>query len=238
MKWSKITDTGKVRQNNEDSLLVCEKLKLFAVADGMGGHNAGEIASQLALKVLEEVLRDIQNAVEEPSYRLKKAVQAANSKIFALSQNNSTYRGMGTTITACWLVEKELFIAHVGDSRALMISNGIITQLTEDHSFVQKLINDGEITKEEARVHPRRNIITRALGTESTVEVDLYYQVVKSGDFILVCTDGLTNYLLSREIQDMLLIAPDLDKGLQTLLMLALERGGHDNITAVLVEIE
>ena len=237
MKWSKISDTGKVRQNNEDSFLVCEKLKLFAVADGMGGHNAGEIASQLALKVLEEVIKDTGNAMDEPS-RLKLAVQAANSRIFALSQKNSTYRGMGTTTTVCWLREKELFIAHVGDSRAFLISDGMITQLTEDHSLVQKLINDGEITKEEARVHPRRNIITRALGTEPTVEVDLYSQIVKNGDFILVCTDGLTNHLLSREIQDMISIAPDLDKGLQTLLKLALERGGHDNITAVLVEIK
>ncbi|ACV63120.1 protein serine/threonine phosphatase [Desulfofarcimen acetoxidans DSM 771] len=238
MKWSKISDTGKVRQNNEDSLLVCEDLKLFAVADGMGGHKAGEVASQLALQVLEKELKSSIYRQENPVDILRKAVLEANASVYNLSHNNLSYRGMGTTVTAACIMGKDLYIAHVGDSRGIIISNGMINQLTEDHSFVQKLINEGEITSEEARVHPRRNIITRALGTEPVLEVDIYSYTVKRGDLVLLCTDGLTNHLLDREIQDMLINASDLDHGLQSLLALALERGGQDNITAILVEIE
>ncbi|WP_066638742.1 Stp1/IreP family PP2C-type Ser/Thr phosphatase [Desulfolucanica intricata] len=238
MKWSKVTNTGMVRRINEDSLCVREDLKLFAVADGMGGHNAGEVASQLALKVLEEEVNHRRFLSDEPTGILLEAVQKANLQIYKASQNNITYRGMGTTITACWQVEKELYIAHVGDSRAFAIRNNDIIQLTEDHSLVQKLVNDGEITQEEARIHPRRNIITRALGTEPVVDVDLYRLTVKNGDKILVCTDGLTNHLLSDELLDIILKAYNLDEGVQALLRLALDRGGHDNISAVLVEIE
>ena len=195
MKWSQRTDVGLVRQSNEDSMLVVPDLGLLAVADGMGGHLAGEVASRVALEVLERDLRQNGNTRRDPGRALAEAVQQANQKIFDLAEQNSDQRGMGTTITACLLIGQELWVAQVGDSRAYLIRDKAISRLTEDHSLVQELYRQGGISREEMATHPRRNVLTRALGTGPVVDVDLYNQRVTAGDRILLATDGLTNLL-------------------------------------------
>jgi protein phosphatase len=202
----------------------------------MGGHRAGEVASSVALRILERELGSRLAGGAPPEKALVDCVQEANRYIFEMSGHNPEWAGMGTTITACLKREQELFVAQVGDSRAYLLRDGVIARLTEDHSLVQELVKKGGITEEQAFTHPQRNVLTRALGTERSLKVDLYRAQVNPGDLILLCTDGLTVYLRPEELLLAISAAPDLDLAVQSLLARALACGGSDNITMILVE--
>jgi protein phosphatase len=236
MRWTQVTDVGLTRLINEDSLCVCPEIELFAVADGMGGHQAGEVASRLALQVIEQVLKKRLPKTNDPSPELLDAVKEANEAVLQAARRKPEWRGMGTTVTVCLKQDEELFSAHVGDSRAYLIREETIIQLTEDHTLVHELVKNGGISREQACFHPQRNVLTRALGAEPVVAVDLRRIGIMPRDLLLLCTDGLTAYLRKEEILALLKSAPGLEEGAGNLLREALDRGGADNITIVLVE--
>ncbi|SHJ95869.1 Stp1/IreP family PP2C-type Ser/Thr phosphatase [Desulforamulus aeronauticus] len=238
MKWSQITDVGKVRSGNEDSMCACPDIGLFAVADGMGGHKAGEIASSTALNYLEENLRDALKTNSEVAVSLQRIMQEANYRIYRMSSEFAEYKGMGTTVTAGLIIEKDFYLAHIGDSRAYLLRGEAISQLTDDHSLVGEMLRQGGITEEQALNHPQRNILTRAMGTAPTMKFDFYHLQLEPRDRILLCTDGLTNHLRPEEIRLIAESQPELDRCLEVLLETALGRGGLDNIAMVMVEIE
>jgi protein phosphatase len=229
------TDVGRVRQSNEDRYLARDDVGLFAVADGVGGHQAGEVASQMSVETLEE-------AFEEPTTEgLVAAVKEANQAVWHLAQSASEKRGMGTTLTVVALVqedgEEHLAVANVGDSRAYLFQQGELTQLTEDHSLVEELYRDGQITREEAEVHPQRSIITRALGMEPEIEVDSWQLIPYRGDRILLCSDGLTNEVSNERIESTLRRISDPQEVAQDLVRQARANGGNDNITVVVIDV-
>ena len=236
MRWAQVTDTGLIRALNEDSLCVSTDIGLFAVADGMGGHRAGEIASGMTLQLLERELGKRLKEGAKPENALIDSIKEANRTIFELSGQNPEYTGMGTTVTACLKQGEEIFVAQVGDSRAYFLRDDEIIRLTEDHSLVQELVKNGGITEEQAFAHPQRNVLTRALGTELSLVVDLYRVGVIPGDLLLLCTDGLTGYLRPDDLLFIIRSSPDLDAAAQNLLEKALQSGGADNITIVLIE--
>ena len=231
MKVYSITDVGRVRPINEDSCYAPQAGERFcAVADGMGGHNAGEVASAMAVKVFSEYMRDVQTLTPEA---LRASVAQANDAIYRASQESEGVRGMGTTFSALAMQGDSAFIAHVGDSRIYLIRRGALMQVTMDHTLVEEMVLRGLITVREARVHPRRNIITRALGTEPRVEIDLMQLDMRPGDVFFLCTDGLTNHVPEREILNVTQSGDDWDEKLRRLVGIALENGGSDNITAM-----
>lgn len=236
MRWAQTTDTGLVRSTNEDRLCISPQIGLFAVADGMGGHQAGEVASFTALRYLELELAQRLAANEAPGVALVEAVAGTNRHVFNLAARNRRLKGMGTTITASLYSSGLLYTAHVGDSRAYLCRKDSIAQLTEDHSLVRELVKNGGISEMEAAQHPQRNVLTRALGTEQSVLVDLYETGVLPGDLLLLCTDGLTIYLSPQEIHAEVTAAADLNAAVQKLLGRALAHGGADNVTIILVE--
>jgi len=236
MRWAQVTDTGLIRALNEDSLCVSTDIGLFAVADGMGGHRAGEVASGMTLQLLERELGKRLKEGEKPENALIDSIKEANRTIFELSGQNPEYTGMGTTVTACLKQGEEIFVAQVGDSRAYLLRDDEIIRLTEDHSLVQELVKNGGITEEQAFAHPQRNVLTRALGTELSLVVDLYRVGVIPGDLLLLCTDGLTGYLRPDDLLFIIRNSPNLDAAVKNLLEKALQSGGADNVTIVLVE--
>ncbi len=227
------THKGNVRELNEDSLLLREGLLI--VADGMGGHRGGEVASRMAVDTVAEYL-----GAPRPysPAELEAAIQEANLRVFAESSANPDLHGMGTTMTLCALSENTASFAHVGDSRAYMMRNGKLTRLTRDHSLVEELVRNGYITREQAAVHPHRHVITRALGSEGRLRVDQKRVAVERGDLILLCTDGVTLYLLDSEIELLLRREESVERCADTLVDLALEMGGEDNISVALARIE
>lgn len=237
MRWAKLTDIGLVRSLNEDSLCVLPEIGLFAVADGMGGHLAGEVASTTALQILQEELVKRLEEGENPRQAIINAVQVANRKIFELAGGNQQWAGMGTTITACLKRGEDIYIAQVGDSRAYLLRESLIWQLTEDHSLVRELVRNGGLTEEQALHHPQRNVLTRSLGTAPSLNVDIYHQEVGPGDLLLLCTDGLTSYIMPDEIKQIIHTAANLDRAVRGLVDKALGAGGKDNITVILLEI-
>jgi serine/threonine protein phosphatase PrpC len=226
------TDTGRHRRGNEDSSYA--RAPVFALADGMGGAAAGEVASRIAIEAFEAGL-PVSGSSEE---RLAVVVQRANREIFDRAQSDHRLDGMGTTLTAVMLDAENIALAHVGDSRAYRLRGGELTRLTEDHSLVEELVKDGKLTEEEAFEHPQRSIITRALGQEPIVEVDTFSYSVKPGDVILLCSDGLTDMLPERQVAEVLVAAPDLASAAQRLIDAANDAGGRDNITVVLFRVE
>src|ERR1035437_8949528 len=199
-----VTDTGRQRRANEDSLLT--RSPLFVVADGMGGAKAGEVASRIAVESFQAGLPDD----SEPELQLSALAQAANARIHELSHANAEQAGMGTTLTAVYVGEEEVAIAHVGDSRAYCLRDGGLLQLTDDPSLVDELLRQGRLTPEEAVEHPQRSVITRALGPEGTVEVDTRSFRARAGDVYLLCSDGLTTMLAETEIEALLQANPSL----------------------------
>lgn len=238
MKWSQITDVGRVRSANEDSMIALPDMGLFGVADGMGGHKAGEIASSTALSYLGENLPGYLEKEGNHGDSLLRVLQEANLRIFRLSTEFNEYRGMGTTVTVGFVAGQELMVAHIGDSRAYQLRNDTLVQITDDHSLVAEMVRGGGITEEQALTHPQRNVLTRALGTAPTVVIDLYRVNLLPGDRILFCTDGLSNHLTPEEIRTIIQTTNDLEQALLRLMDMALERGGTDNITMVLLEID
>ena len=234
LKWGASTDVGMVRQQNEDSFLAEETL--FVVADGMGGHNAGEVASALAVTTLKAGARLGIDTTED----FRELVQQANSAIYTASLDDSTQSGMGTTVTALSIVEGEeprVLVANVGDSRAYLWRSGALSRLSVDHSYVQELVNEGIITPEAARVHPRRNIVTRALGIDRSVMVDVFTHFVRTGDRIVLCSDGLVDEVADIEIARVLGQHTDPQETAEALVMVANTNGGRDNTTVIVVDV-
>jgi protein phosphatase len=223
-----------VRQQNEDSFLAEETL--FVVADGMGGHNAGEVASALAVTTLKAGAR---LGIDDAEV-FRELVQQANSAIYTASLDDSTQSGMGTTVTALSIVEGEeprVLVANVGDSRAYLWRSGALSRLSVDHSYVQELVNEGIITPEAARVHPRRNIVTRALGIDRSVMVDVFTHFVRTGDRIVLCSDGLVDEVADNEIARVLGQHTDPQETAEALVMVANTNGGRDNTTVIVVDV-
>jgi len=239
------THAGLLRPINEDSYCYCpapdrENCCLIVVADGMGGHKAGEVASKMAITILEKLFLSLYpNLVATDFLQMEKTltemVATANRKIYKASVSNEEYRGMGTTLTMGIIIDDYLWVAHVGDSRAYLVRNGVITKLTEDHSLVGELVTKGELTEREASSHPHRNILTRALGSAGEITVDIRYTSILKDDIIIFTTDGLTNLLSSEEINQVVGSSFNFSQAAQELILLANERGGPDNITVVLV---
>jgi protein phosphatase len=226
------SDTGRQRRANEDSLLA--RAPLFVVADGMGGAQAGEVASQIAVEVFEPGLPE----TAHPELELAELARAANARIHELSHANAEQAGMGTTLTAVYVGEREVAIAHVGDSRAYCLRDGQLLRLTDDHSLVDELMRQGRLTPEEAVEHPQRSVITRALGPEGIVDVDTRSFRARAGDVYLLCSDGLTTMLSEQQIAAALLAHPRLRDAGEALIAAANQAGGRDNITVVLIRLE
>ena len=226
------TDTGRQRRANEDSML--SRAPLFVVADGMGGAQAGEVASRIAVESFEAGVAD----TGQPEAALATLAQQANARIYELSHSNAEQAGMGTTLTAVYVGEREIAIAHVGDSRAYRLREGELLRLTEDHSLVDELLRQGRLTPEEAVEHPQRSVITRALGPEGTVEVDTRSYTARDGDVYLLCSDGLTTMLGEQQLASILVAQATLRDAGEALIAAANEAGGRDNITVVLLRVE
>jgi PPM family protein phosphatase len=227
-----VSDVGRQREANEDSLVEADPL--FAVADGMGGAQAGEVASGIAV----DVLGAGDEGAGTPEERLTRMVVEANRRIYELSRQDEARRGMGTTLTAAILDDDCLSLAHVGDSRAYRLRDGVLEQLTHDHSLVAELERSGQLSPEDAEHHPQRSIITRALGPEPDVEVDSHTHRARAGDVYLLCSDGLTGMISDDEIASILRAAPSLADGGRELVRAANQSGGKDNITVVLFRLE
>jgi PPM family protein phosphatase len=226
------SDTGRQRRANEDSFFV--RAPLFVVADGMGGAQAGEVASRLAAEAFSAGLPDGGTSEQ----RLEERVRAANQRIHEVSQGDRALNGMGTTLTAAYLDGDELALAHVGDSRAYLLRDGELSRLTRDHTLVEELVRRGELTEQEAAEHPQRSIITRALGPEPDIDIDLHTHRVHAGDVLLLCSDGLTGMIGEDEVQEILSGAGSLRDAGRALVDAANEAGGRDNITVVLFRLE
>ena len=226
------SDTGRQRRANEDSLLA--RSPLFVVADGMGGAQAGEVASRIAVESFQHGLEDTIDA----EAGLARHAHAANDRIHELSHSHAEQAGMGTTLTAVYVGEEEVAIAHVGDSRAYCLREGELLRLTDDHSLVDELLRQGKITPEEAVDHPQRSVITRALGPEPSVEVDTRSYSARPGDVYLLCSDGLTTMLAEERVAELLRSHPRLSDAGEALIAAANEAGGRDNITVVLLRLE
>jgi len=227
------TDTGRQRRGNEDAFYA--RAPLFAVADGMGGAQAGEVASHLAVEVLEQGLPEGAGSIEE---RLRARVREANARIMELAAADDQYAGMGTTLTAAHVGVDDLTVAHVGDSRLYRLREGEFERLTDDHSLVEELVRQGKITPEEADEHPQRSIITRALGAEEGVEADSRTWPARAGDIYLICSDGLTSMVAEARVASVLQDSSTLAAAGRTLIDAANDAGGRDNITVVLFRLE
>lgn len=234
MKAYAASHVGLVRHTNEDAYYLPRPGERFAVvADGMGGHLAGEVASAIAVEEFAGCLRTACRVDEEV---LKRAVRMANHAIYRESHHDAAKSGMGTTLTALWFDAGLVYVVHVGDSRAYLLRSGALMQLTRDHSLVEEMLEMGEITQEQARVHPHRNYITRALGTNAHVEPDILRLDFKPEDVWLLCSDGMSNLLRGPEMAEMLMQQQlSWQQRLDRMVELALERGGQDNITALVV---
>jgi len=236
MKIGMNSHVGKVRKLNEDSCANRNEngILLVTVADGMGGHNAGEIASDVAVKSIEDYI--FLNDITNTSDALKQAVIFANKSVFEKSDTDAGYIGMGTTTTTVLIFENKVYIANVGDSRTYLLRNNRLKQITKDHSYVQRLVDSGYLTKTEARFHPRSNVITRAIGTNDSVIVDLFTMDIVKGDVYFLCSDGLTNHVDDKDIEDVLNMDLSPDEKITMMIDMALNHGGNDNITAIIVD--
>lgn len=237
MEISAATSAGCIRPLNEDAYYVSEPdstgMVLAIVADGMGGHNAGEIASGKAVGIVQ---KDVAEQSDKSAREiLVKAVDDANREIYEMSKNKESLSGMGTTMTACVAENNNVTAVQVGDSRLYRIRKDSITQITKDHSLVEMLVESGEITKEEAKSHPQKNIITRAVGTDKTVESDVYEFKTKKDDVILLCSDGLVNMVEDETILSIINTSKNLEEAANNLVLSAETAGGTDNITVILI---
>ncbi|MGH9458578.1 MAG: Stp1/IreP family PP2C-type Ser/Thr phosphatase [Thermoanaerobaculia bacterium] len=244
-----LTDVGRQRQHNEDFFLVKPEWNLFLVADGMGGHAAGEIASRIAGESIAEFIRHSKDEdgtwphayndqLKPATNRLLAALKIANNRVIDAMRKDARLRGMGTTVVASLVEGGVMSLAHVGDSRAYLLRGSLMTRITNDHSWVFEQVQAGMLTETEAERHPLRNVITRALGGALNVMPDASEIALQGGDIVLLCSDGLTGMVAEDEILRLLAGAKDLEAAGQKLVETANARGGHDNITAVLVRID
>lgn len=236
-----VTDKGAIRTQNQDGYYLdipSEHLAVGVVCDGMGGAKAGNIASLIAVETFVETLQGMQGGEEAgPPAVLRQAAEAANSAVFHRACTDPDCRGMGTTMVAVLIVEQVAYLLNIGDSRAYHIDQNGITRLTRDHSVVEDMVARGDITPEEARTHPRKNLITRALGAEEQIRADLYERQLQSGDFLLLCSDGLSNIVTDQEILYEVIHGGEPSECCQRLLEITMSRGAPDNVTAVLFQI-
>lgn len=238
MKVISKTHVGMVRNNNEDSLLVREPF-LFAVADGMGGYSAGEVASRETLRAFEAATHDLRHQKDcDVVEVLLDAFAKANKHTFVLAQKNSAYKGMGTTLTALYLPgDNTAYAAHVGDSRLYLYRNNTLSQITKDHSYVADLLAQGKITSNEAFNHPKKNMLLQALGVEEEIRTDIFHFALEKGDILLLCSDGLSDMLRDMEIAH-ILEASDFENAATALLEQSLDNGGKDNISLIMIAVE
>lgn len=233
-----LSDIGNVRDINEDYIGYYEEdnLRVYIVADGMGGHNAGDVASKAAVESCIEYIKNL-NKVSNYKTELKKAIAYANNVIYKKSLCNDNLNGMGTTITACLIHNNEALIANVGDSSCYVLIGNKIKKITKDHSLVQELVDDGSITEEEALKHPNKNIITRALGTRKNVEIDIFKLELNSVEKFILCTDGLTNEVTKEEMYSIVRHNNNYASS-KLLIELAKSKAGRDNISVIVFEGE
>ena len=247
-----ITDVGQKRQNNEDNFLINDEVNLYVVADGMGGHVGGEFASQIAVTTIEEVIQNVEvdpeatrpdwgalgSSVAIAGEKLKYAIRLAGKRIFDRTNDEPELRGMGTTTVAMLFDRNRVFLAHVGDSRAYLIRGTTVAQVTEDHSLVNEQIRLGLITREAARNHKLKNIITRSVGYQEDVEIDTIVRPVEKGDRFVLCSDGLSNLVDENEILEVIGSTPSAEAAAQKLIDMANGRGGDDNITVIIAQVD
>lgn len=233
------TDVGVVRSGNEDTYLMVSERGLFVVADGMGGHAAGEVASDMAARIVAEEYRPVRGmSDDELMAQMVGAIRAANGAIFKRTIQEQDKRGMGTTVTVLALLPRRYLIGQVGDSRAYILRGGVLSQLTKDHSYVQEQVDAGRLSPEEARVHPYANVITRCVGSNGDVVPDLFLGTLEAGDLLLLASDGLTGMLEDEDLRVVMSSGDALETMVDRLIADANRRGGLDNITVVLVQIE
>lgn len=238
MKMQALTNVGRHRKNNEDNFCMGEnKCGIFAVvADGMGGHLAGEVASTMAVESLKESFENLEIKSEDDFFsKVSLAYAEANRKIYEYAENNSRVLGMGTTAVSAFICGDKLYVANVGDSRAYIVDEDTITQVTKDHSYVQQLVDSGVINKEQAKNHPKRNYITRAIGTEEDIEVDVF-NVDYKGETILLCSDGLSGLVSDETMLKIVNQEENMEEIVNKLVEAANEEGGTDNITVALLK--
>lgn len=245
MKYAACTDKGLVRDNNEDSYRIIEGTAsnpyAFIIADGMGGHNCGEVASSMAADYISEaILKDNCCSTSDVNLEsvIRRLVEETNSKIFRKSLENEQYSGMGTTLTMTVITDNEFMtVAHVGDSRLYQIRSGVIKQITEDHSYIEELVRNGSLTREEAENHPQKNIITRAIGSSAELIVDILNLHIMKNDVYILCTDGLTNKvsekIIAKTVQE-----NEPEAACRQLVEEAKRQGGEDNITVIVIKCE
>lgn len=244
---SGITDVGRKRAHNEDNFLINEEMRLFVVADGMGGHNGGEYASAICVNTVEEIvenmdygdiqIEDAETSIELVQEKLSYALRLAGRRIYERAAESQEFHGMGTTAVALLLDKERAYVAHVGDSRLYLMRGDTVSQLTEDHSFVAKQVKAGVLTEEEAKNHRMRNVIYRSLGYQEDVEVDVMTVDIKSKDIFLLCSDGLSGHVEDREMYEHVMSHRPQDAA-RRMVDLACERGGDDNITVVVLAVE
>lgn len=236
------SDVGKIRDINQDAYYYIEddKLPIFIVADGMGGHKAGEVASNLAISTIirhyESSKQKILNKEMFIPQFLNESVELANDNLIEEASGDDELKGMGTTVTMCLILDNEVYIGHVGDSRAYLLRNGELSQITQDHSLVGELLRIGSITKDEAVNHPKKNIITRALGSNPKINVDVFNRELQNEDKIILCTDGLTNMVTEEKILEILLSSEIPSAVCSTLVNISNEAGGIDNTTIMIIK--
>lgn len=230
------SDKGRVRPDNEDSLLIKPEQGLFIVCDGMGGHNAGEVASQLAVQCIERSMAEVgsKHGVEA----LNTAIRRANEMVWQQGQDNPEWREMGTTVTAAFINKNRLLVANVGDSCLYLIRAGAIAKITHDHTLAQEMVKDGLLKPDEVKQSGYNHILTRALGVHPSLDIDNFEETLKNGDIILICSDGLSDMLFDDEILNVLLEHENnLDDAAKALLDKALVGGGYDNISLILLKV-
>lgn len=237
------TDKGRVRRQNEDSggiFINKTGTSLAVIADGMGGHNAGEVASQITVNSLQELWEKTEGAItpEQAESWYLDNISSINNKIFELSKSNPEYEGMGTTVVAAICTDMFATIANIGDSRCYIMNDIGFKQLTEDHSFVNALIKTGQISREEAELHPRKNFLMKALGTEQKIEMDIKTIAFEEGDKLLLCSDGLSNKVSIEEMEKLLKEDKPLNEKAEIFIQIANQNGGEDNISLAIIEYD
>lgn len=240
MKGHFLTDTGKVRSHNEDAggMFYNPAGQMLAViADGMGGHQAGDVASDMAISLIKDKWEECNEmrSPDESTAWLTKTIAYINKEIYSHAKQNEECYGMGTTIVIMICIEDIITVAHIGDSRCYILNENGFNQITEDHSLVNALVQSGQITKDEAQSHPRKNVVLKALGTEEQLEPDIRTLELEQGNKILMCTDGLTDKVLDAELQEIIQSSNDIETAGENMIESANDRGGDDNITLILL---
>ena len=239
MNYSVLTDIGRARSQNQDAVFATDEAvgslpNLFVVADGMGGHKAGEYASNQAIALVKrEVASDTES---EPVQIINQGITTANNSIYEEAAQDATKSGMGTTMVVATIFDHHMCVGNVGDSRLYVYREGQLQQITQDHSVVGEMVRKGEMPKEQARNHPKRNLITRAVGAEKEIRVDFFDETLADGDLVLMCTDGVTSMVEEKQIEEVLASGVSLQEKANRLVELANDNGGRDNITIIIIE--